>query len=163
MKCNLEGVNKLLYFDFEILLLSNLLVKMDIASMQNSLEVRSPFLSKYFPEFAPKINPNFKVKGLKTKHILRALAKKYLHKTLINLPKRGFEISLKDWICGPLKEPIKDQLSTLTLSNNFLSNNFINRTINKNDSDLNEKELKMIWSIYCLETWYENYAEEKQL
>ena len=50
-----SALAKLMYLDFNLLLFSNLLIKMDIAAMANSLEARSPFLSKYLLEFVPQL------------------------------------------------------------------------------------------------------------
>ncbi|MEA1917622.1 MAG: asparagine synthase (glutamine-hydrolyzing), partial [Campylobacterota bacterium] len=96
--CSLKGLSKQLYLDFNILLLSDLLVKMDIATMAHSLEGRSPFLSKDMLEFAPTLRDNYKIKGKTTKYILRELSKKYLPQQLITQPKRGFEVPLKKWV-----------------------------------------------------------------
>ena len=52
---HLDPLSKMLYLDFNILLFSDLLVKMDIATMSNSLEGRSPFLSKYILEFVSTV------------------------------------------------------------------------------------------------------------
>ena len=80
-ECELDGLSKMLYLDYNFLLSNVLLAKMDIATMSNSLEGRSPFLSKYILEFAPRLNDRFKIKGFKTKYILRELSKKYLPKS----------------------------------------------------------------------------------
>ena len=155
-ECDLKGVDKFLYLDFMILLFSNLLVKMDIASMQHALEVRSPFLSKYFLEFAPKLPESNKISGFKTKLILRELSKKYLPIELINQPKRGFEIPLKKWVYGILDEPIRNALIDNSFASNYVDQKFINTLFSDNLSPKTEKNAKMIWSLYCLEIWYKN-------
>jgi len=149
----LTSLSKMLYLDFELILFSDLLVKMDIATMANSLEGRSPFLSKYMLEFAPKIEDNLKIKKLTTKYILRQLAKKYLPVDLINQPKRGFEVPLKDWVNGELKEFIFDYLQKGCYSENFIKRSFINDLLNKKISISQEKRAKMLWAMVCLEVW----------
>src|SRR5205085_5601916 len=96
----LSGLKKIMNMDFDTNLFSDLLVKMDIATMANSLEGRSPFLSKEILEYVPSMNDKYKINGGTTKYLLRNLAKKYLPGQLINQPKRGFEIPLKDWVNG---------------------------------------------------------------
>ena len=96
--------------DFDTNLFSDLLVKMDIATMANSLEGRSAFLSKELLEYIPSINDSYKIKGKTTKYMLRKLAAKYLPAELIGQPKRGFEIPLKSWVDNELKEPVFDYL-----------------------------------------------------
>ena len=99
----LTSLEKSLLLDFQILMFGVLLVKMDIATMSNSLEARSPFLSKEILSLAPRIQGKYKVNGSKTKYVLRKLSEKYLPVEVINQPKRGFEVPLRNWIEGDLK------------------------------------------------------------
>ncbi|WP_455756632.1 asparagine synthase (glutamine-hydrolyzing) [Sulfurimonas sp.] len=151
--CTLTGLSKQLYLDFNMLLLSDLLVKMDIATMAHSLEGRSPFLSKYMLEFAPTLADSYKINGKTTKYILRELSKKYLPKELISQPKRGFEVPLKKWIENDLKNNIFDVLNSDSYSSNFIDNDFIQKVLNKKINVSDEKRAKMLWDMYCLESW----------
>lgn len=85
----LSGLQKIMNMDFDTNLFSDLLVKMDIATMASSLEGRSPFLCKELLEYVPGMNDEFKIKGRTTKYLLRMLSKKYLPPQLVNQPKRG--------------------------------------------------------------------------
>jgi len=157
----LTNLSKMLYLDFELILFSDLLVKMDIATMANSLEGRSPFLSKYMLEFAPKIDDNLKIKKLTTKYILRQLAEKYLPADLINQPKRGFEVPLKDWVNKELREFIFDYLQKGCYSENFIKRNFIDNLLNKKVRVSEEKRAKMLWAMVCLEVWKSKIYDTK--
>lgn len=152
----LNGLSKMLYLDFNMLLFSDLLVKMDIATMAHSLEGRSPFLSKYILEFAPTMQDNFKIKGKTTKYILRELSKKYLSHELLSQPKRGFEVPLKSWVENDLKENIFDSLQGDSYSQNFIDKNFISSVLNREVSISDEKRAKILWDLYCMEVWYKN-------
>jgi asparagine synthase (glutamine-hydrolysing) len=151
--CTLTGLSKQLYLDFNMLLLSDLLVKMDIATMAHSLEGRSPFLSKYMLEFAPTLQDSYKINTKTTKYILRELSKKYLPKELISQPKRGFEVPLKKWVENDLKDNIFDALNSESYSSNFIDNDFIQKVLNKKINVSDEKRAKMLWDMYCLESW----------
>ena len=151
----LSRLSEMLIHDSEILLFSDLLVKMDIATMSNSLEGRSPFLSKYMLDFAPTLPDNQKVKGSVTKVILREIAKKYLPLKLIDQPKRGFEVPLKKWVDTDLRENIYDRLSMNSYSSSFINQSFITKLLERNIKVSDEKRAKMIWSMYCLEVWKE--------
>ena len=155
-KVDLDPLSKMLYLDFNILLFSDLLVKMDIATMSQSLEGRSPFLSKYMLEFVPTIKNEYKIKRGSTKHILRELSKKYLPSELITQPKRGFEVPLKKWVEKDLKENIFDSLSRDSFSSEFIDKKFIYDVLNKKLNISNEKRAKMLWTMYCLEAWKKN-------
>ena len=124
--------------------------------MSSSLEGRSPFLSKYMLEIAPRLDDKFKIKGLTTKVLLRELGKKYLPKEIITQPKRGFEVPLTKWVDEDLKENILDLLSNNCYSSNFFPKGFINNLINKKIKTSNQKRAKMMWTLYCLEVWKKN-------
>ncbi|RYG01758.1 MAG: asparagine synthase, partial [Chitinophagaceae bacterium] len=70
---DMSSLKKLLLMDFQTILFSGLLPKMDIATMAHSLEGRSPFLSKELLEFAPGLNDKYKINNITTKYILRDL------------------------------------------------------------------------------------------
>lgn len=151
----LSGLQKLLNLDFDHILTSNLLVKMDIATMAHSLEGRSPLLAKELLEYIPSLADGHKIKGSQTKYLLRKLAEKYLPAELIHQPKRGFEIPLKNWVDGELKDMIASYLlSPSAYSRNFVSPAFIDDLWNRKIKTGDEKRAKMIWTMFALEVWY---------
>jgi Asparagine synthase (glutamine-hydrolyzing) len=152
---NLSGLKKIMNLDFDTNLFSDLLVKMDIATMANSLEGRSAFLSKELLEYIPSLPDNFKIKGTTTKFMLRQLATKYLPAPLINQPKRGFEIPLKKWIDNELKEPVFDYLSSAnSFYKNFVKETFVQDLLNNKIKIADEKRAKILWTLLSLEIWY---------
>jgi len=154
----MSGLKKLMNLDFNISLCNQLLVKMDIASMANSLEGRSPFLCKELLEYAPGMNDAFKIKGTTTKVLLRELAKQYLPPELVNQPKRGFEIPLKNWVEVELKEIIFDYVgSPQAISRSFLQSSFIDKLLQHNIKISAEKRAKILWTLLSLEIWYQRH------
>jgi asparagine synthase (glutamine-hydrolysing) len=151
----LSGLKKIMNMDFDTNLFSDLLVKMDIATMANSLEGRSPFLSKELLEYVPAMNDKYKINGSTTKYLLRQLAKKYLPAELIDQPKRGFEIPLKDWVNGQLKNIIHDYIASSTaLNKRFIQSQFVNNLLENNIKISQEKRAKILWTIFSMEIWY---------
>ena len=153
---DISNLSKALYMDFNMILTSDLLKKMDIATMSNSLESRSPFLSKYMLELAPTLDDRLKVKGFTTKSILRDLSMKYIDKTLVKLPKKGFEVPLRQWINVDLKENIYDSLNSGCFSREFIEWDFIKGVLNDKKNISSEKRSKILWTVYCLEVWLKN-------
>lgn len=152
----LTPLAKMLYLDFNLLLFSDLLVKMDIATMAHSLEARSPFLSRQMLNFAPRMPDRYKINRLSTKHLLRELAKKYLPAELIHQPKRGFEVPLKKWVEKDLKSKIYDSLLPGCYSEKYLDRTLIDKLLHSNHAFPDEKRAKMLWGLFCLESWYAN-------
>jgi asparagine synthase (glutamine-hydrolysing) len=160
----LSGMQKIMNLDFDNILAGNLLVKMDIATMAHSLEGRSPLLCKDLLEYVPSINDSFKIKGAQTKYILRKLAEKYLPAELINQPKRGFEIPLKKWIDGELKDMISSYIfSPDAYNNTFVETDFVKNLWNRKVKTGDEKRAKMLWTLFALEVWYKKVYKAKIL
>lgn len=157
----LSPLNQMLYLDFNFLLFSDLLVKMDIATMAHSLEGRSPFLSIDMLKFAPSLPDRFKINKLETKVLLRELAKKYLPITLIKQPKRGFEVPLVTWVTKDLKNAINDVLATGCYAENYVKRDIIQRLLDRKIAIHEEKRAKILWNLFCLEIWYKNEPKNK--
>jgi asparagine synthase (glutamine-hydrolysing) len=155
----MSGLKKLMNMDFNTTLFSQLLVKMDIANMANSLEGRSPFLCKDLLEYAPGMNDDYKINGKDTKYLLRQLAKKYLPAKLIHQPKRGFEVPLKHWIENELKEVVFDYVGAPSaISSQFIDKRFLSSLLNQATKISGEKRAKILWTLMSMEIWYKrNY------
>ena len=151
-----SGLKKIMNLDFDIFLYNDVLVKMDIATMRNSLEARSPFLCKEMLEFAPGIKDQYKIKGKTTKYLLRKLAEKYLPEAYIKQPKRGFEVPLKQWVNGALRDMIYDYVSySRAFHKDLIDQHFVTQLL---DDQLNipaEKRAKILWTLFSLEVWYQ--------
>lgn len=151
----ISGLKKIMNMDFNTNLFGDLLVKMDIATMANSLEGRSPFLSKDLLEYAPGMNDRYKINKTTTKYLLRELAKKYLPEQLINQPKRGFEIPLKQWINNELKNMVEDYVGSSTSLNKSLVDPAFTRKVLDNKIKMPaEKRAKILYTLLAMEIWY---------
>ncbi len=150
-----SGLKKLMNMDFDTNLFSDLLVKMDIATMAHSLEGRSPFLCKELLEYAPTLPDKLKINGATTKYLLRRLGEKYLPSELVTQPKRGFEVPLKDMVNNDLNELIRGYLDASdALYPAFLDKAFVQRMLNGKELVPSEKRAKMIWMLFCMEVWH---------
>lgn len=152
---SLSGLQKLMMMDFNAILPDILLVKMDIATMASSLEGRSPFLAKEMLEYAPGLPDSYKIKGTTTKYLLRQLAVKYLPAALVNQPKRGFEVPLKQWVDKELREIIFAYLDTeKSYADNFVEKDFIRKLLGRKIKVSDEKRAKMLYTLFALNVWH---------
>ena len=83
--------------DINFYLSNDILVKVDRASMANSLEVRSPFLDKELANNVLKLPLDLLLKNNQLKSVLKENLSHYLPKKMFNRPKMGFAIPLDKW------------------------------------------------------------------
>ncbi len=84
--------------DINYYLPNDILTKVDRASMNNSLEVRAPFLDFILSDHIFKISNQSKMKNGNLKYILKQNLKRYVPDKLFDRPKMGFAIPLDVWL-----------------------------------------------------------------
>ena len=89
---------------------SDLLVKMDMATMAASLEGRSPFLDHEVAEFALRLPVSYRVRGRRLKAVLRDAYRGRLPDEVVGGRKRGFEVPLAAWLEGDLSDVVQQNL-----------------------------------------------------
>jgi asparagine synthase (glutamine-hydrolysing) len=103
-------LDRLLHLNVGTYLLDDLLPKVDRMAMAHGLEVRSPFLDSELAEFAARLPPAFKVRGLSLKRVLKAAVGDLLPPTVLNRRKRGFGVPLDRWFRTDLRSYAEAQL-----------------------------------------------------
>jgi asparagine synthase (glutamine-hydrolysing) len=88
------------YVDIKTWLADDILVKLDRASMAHGLEARAPFLDYRLVEFAASLPVDLKLRGLRTKYLLKRLHGRYLPSALRPRRKRGFNAPVSHWLNG---------------------------------------------------------------
>jgi asparagine synthase (glutamine-hydrolysing) len=105
-------LDRLLALNIQTYLLDDLLVKIDRTSMAHSLEVRSPFLDTELVEFASRLAPSLKVRGLSLKRVLKRAVADLLPADLLTRPKRGFGVPLDRWFREDLESYTRAMLGS---------------------------------------------------
>lgn len=92
--------------DFSNYMAEDILVKVDRASMMNSLEIRAPFLDYKLVEFAfGRVPTSLKTSSFERKILLKRLCQRILPPEFDRQRKQGFGIPMNDWLkAGPLRE-----------------------------------------------------------
>jgi asparagine synthase (glutamine-hydrolysing) len=114
------GLQRFLEFDIRYYLADDILYKVDRMSMAHALEARPPFLDPRIVDFAARLPERFKLKGAKSKLVLRQLMKDKLPHNVMRRPKIGFDIPVHDWFRGVLRPLLLDTVSPEAVSSSRL-------------------------------------------
>ena len=154
----LKDLDRLIQSDLSYYLPGDILTKIDIASMANSLELRSPLLDVEVVEWGLTLPDDFRIKGFETKHILKDVARSLVPAELIDRPKMGFGIPRAEWLRTEMKSMVMDLLSDKTFRERAWFNaSEVNLVINRH---MNGKDLdNQIWPILVLELWARTWLD----
>lgn len=98
----LDPLSRIRALDFETWLPDDILVKVDRASMANSLEVRAPLLDADLVSFASGLPAAYLIAKGSGKRVLKDAARRILPDHVIDRRKHGFDLPVKRWLDGPL-------------------------------------------------------------
>lgn len=135
----------------------DLLVKVDIATMANSLEARSPLLDHKLLEFAAQLPENYKLRGRKFKWILRQAFSDMLPPENVNRSKFGFGVPIGSWLRNSMKPLVEDHLlSESSYIRAYLEPAAIERIVRKHMSSEANHSFQ-IWNLLMLEMWHREF------
>jgi asparagine synthase (glutamine-hydrolysing) len=103
-------LNRASYVDLKTWLVDDILVKADRASMAHSLELRAPFLDHRIVEFAAALPPQWKLRGLNKKRVLKLSQRGRVPADVLQRRKQGFNAPVSHW----LMSSFKDEFQALT-------------------------------------------------
>lgn len=131
-----ESLNRMNDLYLKSYLTDDILLKVDRASMMNSLEVRAPFLDVHVVEYISRLPFAYKLKGKTTKHLLKKMARKHLPDDIIDRPKKGFGIPISHWFRNELKGLLQERIEAAPdyLNKSYLQQLFDDHQTNKKDN-----------------------------
>ncbi|PIU41082.1 MAG: asparagine synthase (glutamine-hydrolyzing) [Candidatus Omnitrophica bacterium CG07_land_8_20_14_0_80_42_15] len=157
---NMELVDRLMAIDIKTNLANDLVVKMDIASMANSIETRSPFLDQEVMQFAARLPANFKLKGSVKKYILKKGLKDLVPRENMNRPKMGFGVPVGRWLRGELKGYTQEVLlSKNSLNRGYFDQEKLKYYINEH-IDGKKDHGYGVWALLMLELWHQIFIDK---
>jgi asparagine synthase (glutamine-hydrolysing) len=141
--------------DFENYLAEDILVKVDRASMLNSLEVRAPFLDYRIVEFAfGRVPAELKATRSSRKILLKKLCARVLPPEFDRQRKQGFSIPLGSWLQrGPWRDFFADIL--LSATDSPFNRAFISKLIQ--DQARGRANSERLFALTLFELWRREY------
>ena len=156
--CNF--LDQVSYVDIKTWLVDSILMKVDRASMANSLECRAPFLSHKIVEFAASLPADLKLQNFRKKAFLRKSQASYLPKKILNSKKRGFNSPISFWLNNQLNKLGKE----ITFDSN-ITNIIREESIKKMWSEHEEKVVDhghRLFGLVCLGHWLDGVKKIKK-
>ncbi len=154
----LSSFDRMIRSDFGAYLPGDLLVKVDIATMANGLELRSPMLDVNVIEWGVSLPRKYKIKGFETKHILKDVARSLVPQNLIDRPKMGFGIPRAEWLRTDLHEMMSDLLTDSTAANRgWFNANEVERHLSDHKSGIDRDQI--LWPMLMLELWARTWLD----
>lgn len=152
-------VDAALLTDIMTYLPNDLLVKVDIATMANSLEARSPFLDHHVIEFAASLPEKYKLRGLTTKYLLKRVLRKLLPAENLDRRKMGFGVPIGHWFRGKLQPFLRESiLSESALKRDLFKPEAIRRLVElhtRGERDYSHQ----LWTLLMLELWFQRFID----
>jgi asparagine synthase (glutamine-hydrolysing) len=156
-------VKKMIYTDFNSYLPECLMMKMDIASMANSLETRSPFLDHKLIEFVSTLPSEYKMNLINTKYILKDTFKDMLPQKIRKRGKMGFSIPLGLW----MRQKLKKRFEETCLSEKSLNTGLFDREkllkLWDEHQNLKKDHGYKLWAIFVFFVWFRKYFNDFKL
>jgi asparagine synthase (glutamine-hydrolysing) len=155
----LDPVDAVQRADTLLYLPEDLLVKMDIATMANSLEARSPFLDHRLIEFGAQLPSSYKLRGRTSKWLLRRLMRDRLPAEILARSKMGFGVPVGEWLRGELRPLLDDTiLSSRALARGIFRPTAVRALVDEHVSRRADRT-PQLWSLLMLELWFTKFVD----
>jgi len=149
-----------LQFDLTRYLPDDLLKKVDMAAMANSLESRAPLLDLDLVEFMLGVPAIEKLRGGRTKSLMREAFAAWLPADVVDRPKQGFGAPVAAWLEGPLRRRVAalrdPQRPVWRLLDASVGMRLIDRAFATQRTDWRAPHV--LWSLMMLDGWAERYG-----
>ncbi len=152
-------VDRTLFVDVMSYLPDDLLVKVDIASMANALEARSPFLDHPLMEFCASLPETLKLKGLEGKYLLKQCLPELLPAQILSRRKMGFGVPLELWFRKELKAmSYETLLARRSLERGYFREGALRNLLEEHTRGEADHSYR-IWALLMLELWHRMFID----
>lgn len=145
--------------DLRLYLPDDLLVKVDIASMASSLEVRCPFLDRELVEFAVRLPTRLKLRGGRRKYLLKRAFDGLVPSANLHRRKQGFGVPLGRWF----REDLRSFTEEVVLSPRALERGYFRpealRDLVREHVTGRVDHMHRLWALLMLELWHLEFVD----
>ena len=152
-----DPLSRIQYVDVKTYLPDDILVKVDRASMANSLEVRSPLLDHRFIELTTRIPSSLKLKGSVGKYIFKKSLERMVPDDVLYRKKMGFAVPLASWLRKDLK-PMAESLLLESQPDGMLDKRGVERLWKEHQSGLRNRSTEL-WTLLMFRMWQQRFSK----
>jgi asparagine synthase (glutamine-hydrolysing) len=156
----IDPVDTVLRADTLLYLPEDLLAKVDIATMANSLEARAPFLDHRLVEFCAALPSSMKLRGRTSKWLLRRLMRDRLPTDILTRPKMGFGVPVGEWLRGELRPLLDDTLLSDRAAQRGIFDRTAVRALVDEHVTRRTDRTAHLWALLTLELWFRECVDE---
>ncbi|SEG38418.1 asparagine synthase (glutamine-hydrolyzing) [Paenibacillus sp. UNC499MF] len=152
-----DPVTRMQYIDMNLWMPGDILMKADKMTMAHSLELRVPLLDKELFEVARRIPTKYRIAEGTTKHIFRKAMEGIVPDFILNRPKLGFPVPLRDWLKGPTGSTMVEQIKASGIED-YVRLDAVEKMA-KLHQDGQGDYARRLWTIYMFALWHATYME----
>jgi asparagine synthase (glutamine-hydrolysing) len=156
---HLDPVSRMQYIDMNLWMPGDILMKADKMTMAHSLELRVPFLDKELYELTRKIPAEYRLAEGTTKYIFRKAMEGIIPDFILNRPKLGFPVPLRDWLKGSQSTVMLEQIQASGIGGYFDMAE-VERMVAMHRSGQGDYARKL-WVIYIFALWHATYVQDQ--
>jgi asparagine synthase (glutamine-hydrolysing) len=154
-----NSLDWMMWHDQHFYLPDCLTVKVDIASMANSLEVRCPLMDHKFVEFAARIPTHLKAQHGVRKKIFKEAFGSLLPAEILSKPKTGFAVPLGRWLRTELSGMLRETLlGERAAKRNLFNREAIKALLAEQQSGRRDWSNRL-WAFLFLELWFREFID----
>ncbi|HYO75735.1 MAG TPA: asparagine synthase (glutamine-hydrolyzing) [Thermoanaerobaculia bacterium] len=155
----MDALDWMMRHDQHFYLADCLMVKTDVASMANSLEVRCPLLDQELVEFAATIPSRMKRTPLGGKEIFKRAVRDLLPPQILTKPKTGFAMPVASWFRGELAPLLEAYLlDDRARKRGLFDPSFVRRLVTEHVAGRRDWSSRL-WALLCLEMWFRQFID----
>ena len=150
-------LDRMIYQEFQLRLPELLLMRVDKVSMASSIEARVPFLDHRLVEYTMHVPRAFKLRGGRTKHLLKEAVRGLIPDEVIDRRKQGFSAPVKEWFRGPLAGYARRSIMDSRLRERDLFDYGVLDGMLEAHRSGRKNYDTLLWSLLNLSQWYDQW------